>query len=152
MSDEGKELARRWCEEIFNQQNLAACDAIMADRYVEHATATFGTAAPGEVHGPEHMRATAQRLLDQFPDLRMEIESIVAEGDTVAVRVRAEGTNLGRLGGMVPPTGKRFSAGQSHWFRIEDGKLAEHWATRDDLTAVVQLGVVQPPGPPPQSR
>ena len=59
------------------------------------------------------------------------------------------GTNLGPLNGVVPPTGKRFSARQSHWFRVEDGKLAEHWATREDLSAMLQLGVVQPPGRPP---
>jgi predicted ester cyclase len=49
----------------------------------------------------------------------------------------------------MPPTGKRFAAGQSHWFRVEDGKLAEHWATRGDLVAMLPLGVVQPPGRPP---
>ena len=36
-----------------------------------------------------------------------------------------------------------------HRFRVADGKLAEHWATREDLVAMLQLGVVQPPGPPP---
>jgi hypothetical protein len=36
------------------------------------------------------------------------------------------------------------------WFRVEGGKLAEHWATtRKDLVAMLQLGVVQPPGRPP---
>jgi hypothetical protein len=74
MSDQGKELARRWCEAILNQQNLAVCDEIIADRYVENAMATFGQTAPGEVPGPEQMR-------------------------------------LGRLGGIVPPTGKRFFRG-----------------------------------------
>jgi predicted ester cyclase len=78
----------------------------------------------------------------------MTVEAIVAEGDTVAVRVLSEGTNLGPLNGVMPPTGKRFSARQSHWFRIEDGKLAEHWATREDLPAMLQLGVVRPPGRP----
>jgi len=55
----------------------------------------------------------------------------------------------GPLNGVVPPTGKRFAARQSHWFRVENGKLAEHWATREDLVAMLQLGVVQPPGRPP---
>ena len=57
--------------------------------------------------------------------------------------------HLGSLNGVVPPTGKRFAARQSHWFRIQDGKLAEHWATREDLVAMLQLGVVQAPGRPP---
>jgi predicted ester cyclase len=48
----------------------------------------------------------------------MTIEAIVAEGDTVAVRVLSEGTNLGPLNGVMPPTGKRFAARQSHWFRV----------------------------------
>jgi predicted SnoaL-like aldol condensation-catalyzing enzyme len=56
---------------------------------------------------------------------------------------------LGPLNGVVPPTGRRFAARQSHWFRVADAKLVEHWATREDLVAMLQLGVVQPPGPPP---
>jgi predicted ester cyclase len=95
------------------------------------------------------MRQTAEWLLAQFTDLHMRIEAIVAEGATVAVRVFSEGTNLGPLNGMVPPTGKRFAARQSHWFRVADGKLAEHRATREDLPVMLQLGVVQPPGRPP---
>jgi SnoaL-like polyketide cyclase len=60
------------------------------------------------------------------------VEAAVAEGDLVAARVLSEGTNLGPLNGVMPPTGKRFSAYQSYWYRIENGKLAEHWAVRDD--------------------
>ncbi len=113
---------------------------------MEHALAPFGDTAPGRVNGPQHMRPVA--LLAQFPDGRMTIEEIVSEGDIVAVRVLGEGTNLGKLNGVMPPTGKRFSSRQSHWFRVENGKLAEHWATRDDLTVMLQLGVVPRPGPP----
>jgi predicted ester cyclase len=78
----------------------------------------------------------------------MEIESMVSDGEVVAVRVLSEGTNLGPLNGVMPPTGKRFSARQSHWYRLDEGKLVEHWATRDDLTTMRQLGVLQRPGPP----
>ena len=81
----------------------------------------------------------------------MTVEAMIAEGDTVAVRVLSEGTNLGPLNGVVPPTGKRFRARQSHWYRVADGKLVEqHWATREDLRPMVQLGVIRPPdgGPP----
>jgi predicted ester cyclase len=52
------------------------------------------------------------------------------------------------LNGVMPPTGKRFSAMQSHWYRVVDGKFAEHWATRDDLTSMLQLGVISAPGRP----
>jgi predicted ester cyclase len=149
MSEATKELVRRHFEEIWNRKDLAAADEHMAQDYREHAIAPFGQVEPGSDNGPAAMRETAQWLLAQFPDLQMTIEAMVAEGDTVAVRILSEGTNLGPLNGVVPPTGKRFAARQSHWFRVENGKLAEHWATREDLVAMLQLGVVQPPGRPP---
>jgi predicted ester cyclase len=149
MSEANKELVRRHVEEIFNRQNFAVCDELMAENYIENAVAPFGQSAPGKVNGPQAMRATAAWLLAQFPDMHMTIEAMVSEGDTVAVRVLSEGTNLGSLNGVVPPTGKRVSARQNHWYRVVDGKLAEHWATREDLPTMLQLGVIQPPGGPP---
>jgi ketosteroid isomerase-like protein len=114
VSEDNKELVRRHFEEIFNRKNLEVCDKMMAEHYVEHAAALFSESAPGRGNGPEAMRQTADWLLAPFPDLQMTIEAIVAEGDTVAVRILSEGTNLGPLNGVVPPTGKRFSARQSH--------------------------------------
>jgi predicted ester cyclase len=149
MEQVGKDLVRRLFEEVFTTQNLAAADEIMAEDYVEHAIAPFGREEPGRVHGPSHAREVVEWLTAQFPDLEMTIESVVAEGDMVAVRVRSAGTNRGKLGGFAPPTNKRFVAGQSHWYRVADGTLCEHWATRDDLSTMLQLGVIQPPGPPP---
>jgi predicted ester cyclase len=149
MSKVNKELVRRHFEEIWNGRDLAVADELMAQDYLEHAVAPFGQAEPGRVNGPAATRQTARWLLAQFPDLHMTIEEIVGEGDLVAVRVLSEGTNLGPLNEVVPPTGKRFVARQSHWFRVENGRLAEHWATREDLVAMLQLGVIQPPGPPP---
>ncbi len=149
MSEANKELVRRHFEEIFNQKNLAVCDEIMAEDYVENAAAPFAQSAPGRVNGPQAMRATAEWLLAQYPDLHMTIEAMISEGDTVAVRILSEGTNLGALNGVVPPTGKRFEARQSHWFRVAENKLVEHWATREDLPAMLQLGIVQAPDKPP---
>jgi len=94
------------------------------------------------------MRGSAEWLLAQFPDLHMTIEEAISDGDIVAVRILSEGTNLGALNDGGPPTEKRFIARQSHWFRVTGGKLVEHWATRDDLTAMLQLGVIRPPGRP----
>lgn len=143
-----KALVRRHFEEIFNRQNFAECAEMMADDFIEHAIAPFGTSEPGRVHGPEHVRNASEWLHAQFPDLQMSVETVIAEGDLVSCRVYSEGTNLGKLNGVLPPTGKRFAAWQNHWFRVVDNKLAEHWAIRDDLPAMLQLGVVQAPGRP----
>jgi predicted ester cyclase len=148
MSNTNRAVVGRLFEELWGRHNLDICDELMASDFVEHGVAPFMESPPGRVHGPSAMRDTAEWLLSQFPDLRMTVECIVAERDTVAVRVLADGTNRGSLDGVLPATGRRFSAHQSHWFRVEDGMLAEHWATRDDLTAMLQLGVLRPPGPP----
>ena len=131
MSEANKELVRRHVEEGWNRKDLTGADELMAQDYLEHALAPFGQAEPGRVNGPAALRQTAEWLLAQFPELHMTIEAMVTEGDTVAVRVLSEGTNLGPLNGGVPPTGERFAAPQSHWFRVE--------------------GVLQPPGRPPSS-
>jgi predicted ester cyclase len=147
--DTHNELVRRLFDHVFNDRDLDLCDEIVAADYVEHAIAPFGREEPGAVVGPEHMRNVVTWLVDQFPDMTMRVDSIVSEGDTVAALVWSEGTNLGRLNGVIPPTGKRFAGSQSHWYRVEGGKLAEHWAVRDDLGTMLQLGVLNLPGPPP---
>ncbi|MDP9905709.1 nuclear transport factor 2 family protein [Arthrobacter bambusae] len=71
LSEANKELVRRHFQEIWNQRQLDVCEQIMADSYVEHAQAPFGTTEPGAVVGPQAMRATVQWLLAQFPDMTM---------------------------------------------------------------------------------
>jgi Predicted ester cyclase len=148
MSDANKDLVHRWVEQIFNERQADAADDVVAAEFVEHALAPFGQQAPGLVDGPVHTRATVEFLRAQFPDIQMTIEAMAADEDLVSVRVVATGTNLGPLNGMLPPTGRSFRAQQSHWFRVRDGRLAEHWATRDDLSTMLQLGVIPMPGPP----
>jgi predicted ester cyclase len=143
-----KEPARRFFEQLINDAGPSCADENAAQVYIELAVAPFGRDAPGTVAGPEHLRETSVWLRAQFPDIHMTIESIVEEGDLVAGRVMSEGTNSGPLNGVMPPAGRRFSAAQSHWFRVENGRLAEHWATREDLPTMIQLGVTSSPGPP----
>jgi predicted ester cyclase len=142
------ELVRTFFEDVLTKGEMDRCADLVAPLYVEHAVAPFGSHEAGPVDGPQHLVATAGWLRDQFPDIRMEIEQVVAQGDRIAVLVRSTGTNLGRLNGVIPPTGRSFSTRQSHWFRVEGGRLAEHWATREDLPAMLQLGVVDSPAPP----
>ena len=133
---------------MFKQENPAEWEDIAGDTYVEHAVAPFGSSAPGEVRSPAHLHETVRWLRTQFPDLEFSLEALIAEGDIVACRVLSSGTNLRPLNGVMPPTGKRFEARQTHWFRVEYDKLVDHWATREDLPAMIQLGVIHPLGPP----
>ena len=56
MSISNTELVRRHLEQMWNQRDFAACEVLMAEEYVEHASAPFGTTEPGRMHGPTAMR------------------------------------------------------------------------------------------------
>jgi predicted ester cyclase len=56
-------------------------------------------------------------------------------------------TEDGHVDSVFPPTGKTFAMSQSHWFRMDGGRIAEHWANRDDLGTARQCGWL-PPTPP----
>lgn len=147
-NEANKALARRFFDEVLNQQSAAAANEVMADTYLEHAVAPFGQSEPGQVYGPDHAVSAAHWLHEQFPDIHMRVEAIIAEGDLVSCRVYTEGTNLGPFNGVIPPTGKHFAGWQDHWFRVEDNRLAEHWPVREDLPMMLQLGLIQAPGRP----
>ena len=92
--------------------------------------------------GPDEWIVIFQRWLRAFPDLRHEIEVLVAEDDTVAAYFRFSGTHTGPFvtGGLtVPPTGRRFTASEVVIFRFVDGKVVESWAVWDRLGALQQL-------------
>ncbi len=61
----------------------------------------------------------------------------------------AAGGDAARLRGTfgISPTGKSFTAEHMHWHRLAEGKLAERWAVRDELDSLIQLGIIDPPGP-----
>ncbi len=147
MQQDAKDLVTRTFEDFFNGRNAALAPELFALEFVENAKEPFGGDAPGLVRGPEHMVGVLDWLVRQFPDIHSEVCAIITEGDLVSVRVRNVGTNLGPLGGAIPPTGRRFDNEVTHWYRVAHNRIAEHWATRDDLTAMLQLGVITRPGP-----
>ena len=65
MSEVNKELVRRHFDEIWNHRNLAACDELMAQDFVENAAAPFAHESPGRVNGPAAMRGTGEWLTTQ---------------------------------------------------------------------------------------
>jgi predicted ester cyclase len=134
-AEEYKAVVRRYIEEVWNGHDLDAIDELVSPEYVNYAATT----AEYQCGGAKHIM---EWLLSVFPDHRFDIEDAAADGDTVAVRGTCTATHEGELWD-IPPTGKRFAAQQqSHWFRVSEGKVAEHWAVRDDLSMMRQLGVM----------
>ena len=96
------------------------------------------------------IRAIFGDIKTTFPDWSMPIEEVVESGATVVVRCRFRGTHrgVGQLpvnGGLmigVPPTGRSMDVQHIHWYVFVDGLIAEHWANRDDIGMMQQLGLL----------
>jgi predicted ester cyclase len=105
--------------------------------------------------GPAAFYATALWLRTWFDDLAFDVHHVVADGDLVVIHNTMSGrqtgvaTIYGADGGIaqaMPATGRRFATTQTHWLRLRDGLVIEHWANRDDQGMAMQLGWV-PPSP-----
>jgi predicted ester cyclase len=103
--------------------------------------------------GPAAYHGTALWLREAFADLHWEIHNVVAEGDLVVVHTTMSGRQTGpfvvydedgRVKVAFPPTGRSFAVTQTHWLRVADGLVIEHWANRDDQGMAEQLGWVPP--------
>ena len=138
-AEENKALFRRAYEELWNRGNLSVADELIAPDFVNYA------ASAGSNRGPESMRASVTWARNAFPDLRFEIEELLAEGDIVAGRLTMSATHRGPLMGM-PPTGRSVRTNHMHFVRFRDGKAVEHWGVRDDLGMMRQLGLIPEPG------
>lgn len=107
----------------------------------------------GRVVGREGLRRVFGGLYTAFPDWHFALEEMVAEGDAVVCIMTMTGTHRGIpeapiLGGGlagVAPTGKRVAVVNIHRYRIKDGEVVDHRATRDDLGMMQQLGLLPTP-------
>ena len=124
MGAEGnKELVRRLVDEVVNGRDEAVLDEV--------ADGEVAAAARGWI-GP-FRRA--------FPDFRMEIVELIAEGDKVAAHFKCSGTHEGEWRG-TPPTGRRFEGvHEIYMFTIRDGRLVSATAVEYKLTRAKQLGI-----------
>ncbi len=136
-TEENKALLRRAYEAV-NQRNLTAFFELFTPDFVlRNGSMT--------IQGLEAFKQIEGMLLTALPDLHYTIEDLIAEGDKVAVRLTATGTQHGAFMG-VPPTGKYTTVTESAISRIVGGKIAEHWSETDMLGLMQQLGVIPPPG------
>jgi predicted ester cyclase len=102
-------------------------------------------APPGAPPGLEGLKQLFALYLTAFPDFKLTLEDLVAEGDMVGDRVTGKGTHTGPLLG-IPPTGKKVTVTAVDAYRIANGKVAETWHIEDQVGLLTQLGVIPAPG------
>jgi len=134
-TQDNKALVQRFYEEVINQKNLAALDNFVSPTAVNH------TVPSGLPHGPSQF---LNMHLTAFPDVKATVVDLLADGDKVVALVSIHGTHQGAFR-AASPTGKPINVMAINIFRIENGKMVEHWGLADRLSALQQLGIVPPP-------
>jgi steroid delta-isomerase-like uncharacterized protein len=134
--EQNKALVRRFVDEIFARGNVAAVDELVAEDFVPHTWPSTGD-------GRGDLKRAIERVGRGLADSTFTIEDLIAEEDRVAVRLTAGATQVGPFLGLSP-SGKTYSIGEIHIFRIRDGRVVEHWHQFDGLGMLRQLGA--PPG------
>lgn len=129
---ENKALVRRMIN-AWNNGDLAAMTTYWAPGMVHHSR--------GGTLGAQQVASAMGSVMQAFPDLKMTIEDMVAEGDKVASLLTLTGTHTGEFLGIVP-TGKKVSVSLQGLVRIDDGKVAEHWGVADGLAMLEQLSLI----------
>lgn len=130
------DVALRTQLEYYGQGRYDLAEEVVTADYVDHE------APPGTPLGPEGANDVLRWLRGAFNDLSYEVKDAFSDGDRVAIRLITRGTHTGEFMGK-PPTGRPFEMEAIHLYRIENGRVAEHWAKRDDLALAKQIGLFE---------
>lgn len=100
------------------------------------------TLPAGRPQGPQGPRFASQQFRAAVPDLRCAIDDLLVVGDKVTARLRFTGSFTGTFGGQQGG-GQPIDFLAIDILRIADGKVVENWHLEDNLTLMIQLGVVE---------
>lgn len=129
------------------EKQIAALNARDLDQYLSRIDDSYvgqSETAPGPIRGREGVRQNFDALFRAFPDLRLEIEQIIASGDSVVTRVRGTGTHKGNFAGIAP-TNKSIVIEACTVVEIRNGKAIKGRIYADNATLFQQLGVLSLP-------
>ena len=126
------ELVRRFHSELLSARNPDVVDSFFAPEFVSHNN------PPGFPPGVEGVKRFFSMFRDAFPDVEVEIDELVVDGDRVAVATTFTGTHEGELMG-VAPTGRRVSVTGIDIVRVAGGKIVEHRGLTDIVGLMRQL-------------
>lgn len=134
-TERNKSVVRRFIEEVQNEKKMELFDELNAEDFVNLS------APPGMASDREGGKMFLGGFLSAFPDSRVTIDDMIAEGDRVATKKTFTGTHSAE-GIGIPPTGNRVTIQYVDILRLRDGRIVEHWLSMDQLSFMQQLGVI----------
>ncbi|MHA2161334.1 MAG: ester cyclase [Candidatus Thorarchaeota archaeon] len=128
--------------EAVNSQNLDLLDDLLVPDYKNPQL---------RVHSLEDLKQILRRQYKGVPDVHRTIEDIIADENSVWIKVKITGTHTGEYRGLAP-TGEKFVMEAVPRYRIVDGKIVEGWSVWNDLDYFKKLGVIDYKGFPDEIK
>jgi len=133
MSREKNLATQKLLGDLVNSGAFNRFGEVFAPDVVDHDPAS------GQGPGPEGFKKFFTGLRTAFPDLALEVDSILADDEQVAIAYRIKGTHQGDFNGIAP-TGKTVEARGVQLAKFRDSMIVERWGSSDELSLVQQLG------------
>ncbi len=130
-----KEIVDTFCNDVFRNHDLSRLDTYMRDDYIQHN--------PDASQGKAGFIDFFEIIFKAIPDFQYTHRKTVAEGDIVMVYSTTTGTHTGGEWLGKPATGNRLNFNVVDIFRVQDGKIAEHWDVADTFKLFGQLGIIK---------
>lgn len=127
------EVIRRYYREVWEQNKPEVIPSLFAPTYQNHA------GSRGTLQGPAGIRANYDGLMKSFPDVRFDLDDILADGSKVVVRYTMRATHKGEFQG-IPATQKAVTVQGIGIYAVGDGQIQESWVVRDSLSLLQQIG------------
>ena len=134
-------VVQRFVSEMLSQHQLDVADQLFTADFVDHDADD----PQGRVSGVDGAKAEVGVYINAFPDMRVDVETLLAEGDRVFMQAHLRGTHRGELPGGLAATGRSVDVWAWQTFRLVDGKIAEAWLNIDRLSLLQQLGAMPAP-------
>ena len=138
MSEENKQLVRRWFEEVWNNGRSELIEEMFDENGIAHGLSD-DPAKP--IKGPKDYTPFYTLFREAFPNMKIVIEDMVAEGDKVTARCSVRGKHEGSFRGIAPTQSPVDFTGMTI-VRIADGKIVEAWNNFDFMTMNKQVGLL----------
>jgi len=132
-----RKLVEDFLTAVFINHDLSNLGRFLRDDYIQHN--------PDVAQGRAGFEAFFVTTFKAMPDFRYTIKQIVVDGDRVWVYSRTTATHTGGPWLDMPPSGNRLDFDVVDMFRLQDGKIVEHWDVADTLGLFSQLGKVKAP-------
>lgn len=136
MSEENKAVLRRWFDEVWNNGRAEVIDELFDENGVAH-----GLDPSTPIRGPRDYKPFYETFRQGFPNLKVIIEDMVAEGDKVAARCSVRGSHEGDFLGRAATQSPVEITGITI-VRIDNGKIVEAWNNFDFMRLHQQVGLL----------